>query len=88
MATPTRLPETPPVGRACARPLMGLPVHARSDRALVLAAGEARAAVVIEGVLGLAALDDRQPAPPRLDARAILAAIRRARIPLQKAEAR
>jgi len=76
-----------------ARPLLGLPVHTRSDRALVVADGERRAAIVIEGVLGLTALDDVQPAagdvapatvadePSRatlLDARAILAAIRRA----------
>jgi purine-binding chemotaxis protein CheW len=40
-----------------ARPLLGLPMHTRSDRALVLADGDRRAAVVIEGVLGLAALD-------------------------------
>ena len=76
-----------------ARPLLGLPVRTRSDRALVVADGEWRAAIVIEGVLGLTALDDVQPAagdvapaavadePSRatlLDARAILAAIRRA----------
>jgi chemotaxis signal transduction protein len=75
-----------------ARPLLGLPVRTRSDRALVVADGERRAAIVIEGVLGLTALDDVQPAagdlalaavadePSRatlLDARAILAAIRR-----------
>lgn len=62
-----------------ARPLLGLPVHARSDHALVLADGERRAAIVVEGVLGLAELDERPPASAtRLDARAILAAIRRA----------
>jgi purine-binding chemotaxis protein CheW len=76
-----------------ARPLLGLPVRTRGDRALVVADGERRAAIVIEGVLGLTALDDVQPAagdvapaavadePSRatlLDARAILAAIRRA----------
>jgi chemotaxis signal transduction protein len=79
-----------------ARPLLGLPAHTRSDRALVLADGPRRAAVVIEGVVGLTALEG---APPRaadgeltvgeltvdtggcatlLDARALLAAIRRA----------
>ena len=46
-----------------ARPLLGLPVLTRGDRALVLAEGERRAAVIIEGVLGLAALDDVQPPP-------------------------
>lgn len=76
-----------------ARPLLGLPVRTRCDRALVVADGERRAAIVIEAVLGLTALDDVQPAagdvaaaavadePSRatlLDARAILAAIRRA----------
>lgn len=76
-----------------ARPLLGLPVRTGSDRALVVADGERRAAIVIEAVLGLTALDDVQPAasdaapaavadePSRatlLDARAILAAIRRA----------
>lgn len=44
-----------------ARPLLGLPAHTRSDRALVLADGDRRAAVVIEGVLGLAALDTVEP---------------------------
>ena len=47
-----------------ARPLLGLPVHARVDRALVVADGDRRAAVVIEGVLGLTALEDVQPPPP------------------------
>jgi purine-binding chemotaxis protein CheW len=76
-----------------ARPLLGLPVRGRGDHALVVADGERRAAIVIEGVLGLTALDDVQPAAgevapaavgdepspaTRLDARAILAAIRRA----------
>ena len=78
-----------------ARPLLGLPVLTRGDRALVLAEGERRAAVIIEGVLGLAALDDVQPPPAEagepagwglaaetsratlLDARAMLAALRR-----------
>ncbi len=47
-----------------ARPLLGLPVHATPDRprALVLADGDHRAAVVIERVLGLTAFDDVQPA--------------------------
>jgi purine-binding chemotaxis protein CheW len=40
-----------------ARPLLGLPAHTRADRALVLADGERCAAVVIEGVIGLAPLD-------------------------------
>ncbi len=80
-----------------ARALLGLPADARSDRALVLGDGEWRAAVVIEGVVGLVALDDVQPWPAAaddlavgevtaetggratlLDARAVLAAIRRA----------
>jgi chemotaxis signal transduction protein len=78
-----------------ARPLLGLPIRARGNRALVLAYGVRRAAVVVEGVLGLTALDQVDPAtivaaatagaepasevPPatRLDARAMLAAIRR-----------
>jgi len=46
-----------------ARPLLGLPVHNRRDRALVVADGDQRAAVVIEGVLGLTALEDVQPQP-------------------------
>jgi purine-binding chemotaxis protein CheW len=46
-----------------ARPLLGLPAHVRSDRALVLADGDRRAAVVIEGVLGLAPLDGVPPRP-------------------------
>jgi purine-binding chemotaxis protein CheW len=40
-----------------ARPLLGLPVPATSDRALVLADGQRCAAVLIEGVLGLTTLD-------------------------------
>jgi purine-binding chemotaxis protein CheW len=44
-----------------ARPLLGLPAHARADRALVLADGEQRAAVVIEGVVGLVPLDGVEP---------------------------
>jgi purine-binding chemotaxis protein CheW len=50
-----------------ARPLLGLPVRATSDRALVLADGEQRAALLIEAVLGLTTLDGvRSPAaePP------------------------
>jgi purine-binding chemotaxis protein CheW len=43
-----------------ARPLLGLPVRAAADRALILADGERRAAVLIEGVLGLTALDGVQ----------------------------
>lgn len=46
-----------------ARPLLGLPAHLRSDRALVLADGERCAAVVIEGVVGLAPLDEVDPVP-------------------------
>jgi purine-binding chemotaxis protein CheW len=46
-----------------ARPLLGLPVHNRRDRALVVADGDQRAAVVIEGVLGLTAVEDVQPQP-------------------------
>lgn len=78
-----------------ARPLLGLPIRARGDRALVLDDGMRRAALVVEGVLGLTALDQVHPAPAavaemagdqpaseaspptRLDARALLAAIRR-----------
>ena len=45
------------------RPLLGVPVHHRRDRALVVADGDQRAAVVIEGVLGLTALEDVQPQP-------------------------
>ena len=44
-----------------ARPLLGLPAHLPGDRALVLADGERCAAVVIEGVVGLAPLDDGDP---------------------------
>jgi chemotaxis signal transduction protein len=40
-----------------ARPLLGLPVPASSDRALVLADGQRWAGVLIEGVLGLTTLD-------------------------------
>jgi purine-binding chemotaxis protein CheW len=40
-----------------ARPVLGLPAHTRTDRALVLADGEQWAAIVIEGVVGLAPLD-------------------------------
>lgn len=46
-----------------ARPLLGLPAHLRSDRALVLDDGERCAAVVIEGVVGLAPLDEVDPVP-------------------------
>jgi purine-binding chemotaxis protein CheW len=46
-----------------ARPLLGLPAHMRADRALVLADGERCAAVVIEGVVGLAPLDEVGPLP-------------------------
>jgi purine-binding chemotaxis protein CheW len=46
-----------------ARPLLGLPVRATTDRALVLADGARRAAVLIEAVLGLTTLDSvRSPA--------------------------
>jgi len=81
-----------------ARPLLGLSVRATTDRALVLADGERRAAVLIEAVLGLTTLDSvRPPADDTpgsltvgelsvdsggqatlLDARAVLAALRRA----------
>jgi chemotaxis signal transduction protein len=44
-----------------ARPLLGLPVRAATDRALVLADGERRAAVLIEAVLGLTTLDSVRP---------------------------
>jgi chemotaxis signal transduction protein len=43
------------------RPLLGLPVRAASDRALVLADGNRRAAVLIENVVGLTALPDVRP---------------------------
>jgi purine-binding chemotaxis protein CheW len=48
-----------------ARPVLGVAAHTRSDRALVVAAGEWCAAVVIERVVGLASLDaaDVSPAP-------------------------
>jgi chemotaxis signal transduction protein len=80
-----------------ARPLLGLPVGPRRDRALVVADGERRAAILIEGVLGLTTLEAVSPAPAGsgalivgevaaetggpaalLDARAVLAEIRRA----------
>jgi purine-binding chemotaxis protein CheW len=79
-----------------ARPLLGLPVRAVTDRALVLADGERRAAVRVEAVLGLTTLDAPPPPPGSpgrltagevnadtggratlLDARAVLAALRR-----------
>jgi purine-binding chemotaxis protein CheW len=83
-----------------ARPLLGLPVRATAEpgRALVVADGAQRAAILIERVLGLATLDAVQPpaagadhggfavgqlaAEPGagatlLDARAMLAALRR-----------
>jgi len=65
-----------------ARPLLGLPARVRSDRALVLADGERQAAVVVEGVVGLTEPDALEAGietgrVPRLDARAVLAAIRR-----------
>jgi purine-binding chemotaxis protein CheW len=83
-----------------ARPLLGLPVGAGAagERALVLADGERRAAMLIESVLGLAVLDNVQPLAAGaaggglavgelavepggqatlLDARAVLAALRR-----------
>ena len=50
-----------------ARPLLGLPVRATTDRALVLADGARRAAVLIEAVLGLTTLDTMRPSEPRLD---------------------
>jgi purine-binding chemotaxis protein CheW len=78
-----------------ARPLLGLPVRTATDRALVLADGERRAAVLVEAVLGLTTLDVA-PSPAAdgaltagevnadsggpatlLDARAVLAALRR-----------
>ena len=46
-----------------ARPLLGLPVHSRRERALVVADGDRQAAVVIEGVLGLTTLEDVQLPP-------------------------
>jgi purine-binding chemotaxis protein CheW len=78
-----------------ARPLLGLPVGTRCDRALVIDEGGCHAAVVIEGVVGLSRLDAVEPVPDTgllvrgelaletggraglLDARALLAAIRR-----------
>jgi len=47
-----------------ARPLLGLPVRATTGRALVLADGECRAAVLIEAVLGLTTLDGVRPLAP------------------------
>jgi purine-binding chemotaxis protein CheW len=44
-----------------ARPLLGLPVRVTTDRALVLADGERRAAVLVEAVLGLTTLDSLRP---------------------------
>jgi purine-binding chemotaxis protein CheW len=77
-----------------ARPLLGLPVRAATDRALVLADGERRAAVLVEAVVGLTAFDaaatgvaggltagevnaDTGGRATLLDARAVLAALRR-----------
>jgi purine-binding chemotaxis protein CheW len=78
-----------------ARPLLGLPVRTATDRALVLADGEHRAAVLVEAVLGLTTLDvaplpaadgdltageviaDSGGRATLLDARAVLAALRR-----------
>jgi purine-binding chemotaxis protein CheW len=77
-----------------ARPLLGLPVRAATDRALVLADGEQRAAVLVEAVLGLTTFDvasteagggltagevnaDTGGRATLLDARAVLAALRR-----------
>ena len=48
-----------------ARPLLGLPVRAGTGRALVLADGERRAAILIERVLGLSTFADVRP--PRED---------------------
>jgi len=50
-----------------ARPLLGLPVGVTTDRALVLADGARRAAVLIEAVLGLTTLDSMRPREPRPD---------------------
>jgi purine-binding chemotaxis protein CheW len=82
-----------------ARPLLGLPVRSGGPRgrALVLADGDRRAAILIERVLGLGTLDEVEPLPAPdasgltvgllpgdagdrptlLDARAVLAALRR-----------
>ena len=46
-----------------ARPLLGLPARPPTDRALVLADGEHRAAVLVEAVLGLTTLDVLPPYP-------------------------
>ena len=43
------------------RPLLGLPARTASDRALVLADGDRRAAVLIETVIGLTTLDSVRP---------------------------
>ncbi len=43
------------------RPLLGLPARSASDRALVLADGDRRAAVVIEAVIGLTTLESVRP---------------------------
>jgi chemotaxis signal transduction protein len=43
------------------RPLLGLSARAAAHRALVLADGDRRAAVVIEAVIGLATLEDVRP---------------------------
>jgi purine-binding chemotaxis protein CheW len=49
-----------------ARPMLGLPVRATTNRALVLADGARRAAVLIEAVLGLTTLDGvRSPTDPQ-----------------------
>jgi purine-binding chemotaxis protein CheW len=82
-----------------ARPLLGLPIHATAGRprALIVADGEQRAAILIEEVVGLTVLAATPPAPEVegdtaggavggdtgeaatvLDARAVLAAARRA----------
>jgi chemotaxis signal transduction protein len=45
------------------RPLLGLPARTASDRALVLADGERRAAVLIETVIGLTTLNAVRPTP-------------------------
>src|SRR5262245_3274274 len=48
-----------------ARPLLGLPIRAGGPRgrALVLADGDRRAAILIERVLGLGTLDEVEPLP-------------------------
>jgi purine-binding chemotaxis protein CheW len=45
------------------RPLLGLPARTGSDRALVLADGDRRAAVLIETVIGLTTLSAVRPTP-------------------------